>query len=38
MLFEYLDAEQLHMNMLEDQLARLNRSTEHEQQHAGRHD
>ena len=30
-LLEYLDAEQLHMKMLEDRLAQLNRSAEHDQ-------
>ena len=30
-LLEYLDAEQLHMKMLEDRLLRLNRSAEHDQ-------
>jgi len=30
-LLEYLDAEQLHMKMLEDRLTRLNRSAEHDQ-------
>lgn len=30
-LLEYLDAEQLHMKMLEDRLARLNRSAAHDQ-------
>lgn len=30
-LLEYLDAEQLHMKMLEDRLARLKRSAEHDQ-------
>ncbi|MHB1273092.1 MAG: hybrid sensor histidine kinase/response regulator [Rhodanobacter sp.] len=30
-LLEYLDAEQLHMKMLEDRLAELNRSAEHDQ-------
>ena len=31
MLFEYLDAEQLHMKTLEDQLTKLNQSAEHDQ-------
>lgn len=31
MLLEYMESEQLHMKMLEDQLARLNRSAEHDQ-------
>jgi len=30
-LLEYLDAEQIHMKLLEDRLARLNRSAEHDQ-------